>query len=165
MFRKLIIAILMMVPVMAFAQKFGTVDTEAIIPNLPEYKDAQAAVDAASKKYEAELQALQEKLRKDGEAIQGIMDDPETPETIKQRRYQEFQEQQQKIQQFYETAQQELQQMNARQMQPIVDRVTQAIQAVGTENGFTMIFPTQMPLFIGTDAVDVTPLVKTKLGI
>ena len=40
-----------------------------------------------------------------------------------------------------------------------------AIQSVGDEGSFTFIFENQIPVYVGKDAVDVTPLVKTKLGI
>ena len=89
----------------------------------------------------------------------------DTPETIKQRRIQEIQEFEQKIQQFRATAQQELQRQQEQLMAPIQQKIQSAIQAVGTENGFTFIFPDAIPSFVGADVQDVTPLVKTKLGI
>ena len=40
-----------------------------------------------------------------------------------------------------------------------------AIQSVGAEGNFTFIFENVVPLYTGSDVVDVTPLVKAKLGI
>ncbi len=163
MIKKLIIAILLMIPSMAFAQKFGVVDTEGIMTNMPEIKEMQATLEATSKRYEDELGNLRQKFQKELEEYQNLAAD--TPETIKQRREEELQQLDQKMQQFYQNAQNEMQQTQARLLQPIQDRVRQAISAVGAEGGFTFIFEKQLPLFTGTDAEDVTPLVKKKLNI
>lgn len=163
MIKKLIIAILLMIPSMAFAQKFGTVDTESFMPNMPEIKEMQATLETTSKKYEDELGNLRQKFQKELEDYQNLPAD--TPESIKERRAQELQDLDQKMQQFYQNAQNEIQQTQVRLMQPIQDRVRQAINAVGAEGGFTFIFEKQMPVYVGTDAVDVTPLVKKKLNI
>lgn len=163
MIKKLIIAVLLMIPSMAFAQKFGTVDTESFMPNMPEIKEMQATLETTSKKYEDELANLRQKFQKELEDYQNLPAD--TPESIKERRAQELQDLDQKMQQFYQNAQNEIQQTQVRLMQPIQDRVRQAINAVGAEGGFTFIFEKQMPVYVGTDAVDVTPLVKKKLNI
>jgi outer membrane protein len=104
-----------------------------------------------------------DELEKKYTEFQGLAAD--TPETIKQRRIQEIQEFEQKIQQFLATAQQDLQRQQEKLMAPIQQKIQTAIQAVGSENGFTFIFPDAMPSFVGADVQDVTPLVKAKLGI
>ena len=40
-----------------------------------------------------------------------------------------------------------------------------AIKAVGKENGFTAIFPEGAAIYTGDDVIDITPLVKAKLGL
>ena len=50
-------------------------------------------------------------------------------------------------------------------MAPIQQKIQTAIQAVGTENGFTFIFPDVVPVYTGATVVDVTPMVKAKLGV
>lgn len=165
MIKKLILAILLAIPSMAFAQKFGVVDTDSFLPSMSEVKEMQTTVEATTKKYENELQALNEKFQKDAEAFQAIMNDPETPDAVKERRAQDLQDQRQKMDQFYQNAQNEIQQLQARLMQPIQEKVRQAIAAVGAEGDFTMIFEKMVPLYVGTSAVDVTPLVKQKLNI
>ena len=88
-----------------------------------------------------------------------------TPETIKERRTQELQEIDTKIQRFRETAQQDLQRQNQQLLAPIQEKVMKAIQSVGAEGKFTFIFENGMSLYTGADVTDVTPLVKTALGI
>ena len=67
--------------------------------------------------------------------------------------------------QFMATAQQDLERQNAQLMQPIQEKMVNAIKQVGAENGFTMIFPVGASIYDSPDVVDVTPMVKTKLGI
>ena len=78
---------------------------------------------------------------------------------------QEMQELDSKIQKFRETAMQDLQRQQQQLMAPVQENVVKAIQSVGAEGGFTFIFENMMPVYVGTDVTDVTPLVKTRLGI
>ena len=52
-------------------------------------------------------------------------------------------------------------------LKPIVDKIDVAIQAVGKENGYSMIFDSSIYNFVlsADDSDDVMPLVKKKLGI
>lgn len=163
MIKKLILAFLILFPSMAFAQKFGVVNTESVISALPEFKEMQASYEAAAKKLQDEYDNLREKAQKEFSEFQAMPED--TPTSIKERRAQELQDLDQKIQQFSVNAQNELQQTQQRLLQPIMERVRTAIQTVGQEGNFTMIFENTLPVYTGTDAVDVTPQVRTKLGI
>ena len=89
----------------------------------------------------------------------------DTPESIKERRIQEIQELDQKMQQFRATASQDLQRQQEAAFAPIQEKVRQAIDAVGKENGMTFIFENVIPVYTGTDVTDVTPLVKTRLNL
>ena len=70
-----------------------------------------------------------------------------------------------KIQKFRETADQDLRRQQQQLMAPIQENVMKAIQSVGAEGNYTFIFENVMPLYSGSDVTDVTPLVKTALGI
>ena len=49
---------------------------------------------------------------------------------------------------------------------PIQQKLTDAIKAVGAEGGFSFIMPKDgLLLYQGNDVVDVTPQIRTKLGI
>ena len=119
MIKKILLALVIAFPTMAFAQKY------------------------------TEFQSLEET----------------TPSTIKDRRLQEMQELDQKIQQFRQTASEDLQRQQQQLMAPIQQKVMTAIQTVGQEGNFTFIFENVVPVYVGTDVTDVTPLVKAKLGI
>lgn len=163
MIKKLLLAIMIAFPMSLFAQKFGVINTTELMQALPEVKTVSEQMEAASKKYEDEFAKLQEEFNKKFQEFQAL--EASTPETIKERRTQELQEIDNKIQRFRETAQQDLQRQNQQLMAPIQEKVVKAIQSVGAEGGYTFIFENVMPIYTGTDVTDVTPLVKTALGI
>lgn len=165
MMKKILLAILVAFPMLAVAQspKFGVVNSQTIIEAMPEFKAAQEQITASSKRYEDEFQKLREEAEKKYSEYQALAAD--TPESIKERRVQEIQGLDQKMQQFHSTATQDLQRQQEAAIAPIQEKVRQAIDAVGKENGMTFIFENLMPLYTGSDVTDVTPLVKTRLNI
>ena len=108
MIKKLLLAVLIALPSLAFAQKFGIVNTQAIMQDMPEVKAAQAEMETSSKKYDDEFKALQTEMQKKYEELQKAQEE-KAPETILNRRMSELQDLDQKIQQFRQTASQDLQ--------------------------------------------------------
>lgn len=163
MIKKIFLAIMIALPSMAFAQKFGVIDTQALTQELPEMKEAQTQLEASMKKYQDEEANLSAEFEKKYKELEGM--DESTPQTIKDRRIAELQELQTKIQQFRQTASQDLQRQQEQLMAPIQQKVITAIKSVGAEGNFTMIFENVNPLYTGSDVIDVTSQVKGKLGI
>ena len=160
MIKKILLALVVALPMCAWAQapKFGIVDVESIIPKMTEFVEAQNKLSEASKTYETEYAKINEELQKLYTELQELDKDPNTLQSIKERRMQDIQDRDKKAQQFAQRQQAQL-------MQPIQEKVMNAIKSVGTENGFTMIFPEAVPAYISADVQDVTALVKTKLGV
>lgn len=163
MIKKLLIAIFIALPMSAFAQKFAVINTQQLMESMPEIKNVNEQMEAASKKYEDEFSKLQEEFQKKYEEFQAL--DANTPQTIKDRRMQEMQELDAKVQQFRQTATQDLQRQQQQLMAPIQEKVIKAIQAVGAEGNYTFVFENMMPLYTGTDVTDITDTVKGRLGI
>ena len=163
MFKKIVLAILIALPSMAFAQKFGIVDTQNLMQSLPEAKEVQTQLEASMKKYSDEETKLRQEYEKKVKEIQEM--DQNTPEAIQKRRIEEIQALEQKIQEFRQAAQQDLQQQQERLLQPVQKKIMDAIQSVGTEGGYTFIFENGISLFQGANVIDVTADVKKKLGV
>ncbi len=164
MIKKLLMALAIMLPCTAFAQaKFAIVNTQEIITTMPEITEVNNTLQAASKQYEDEMKKLQDELQKAVEELDNLPAD--TPESIKTRREQSAQELYQRVMQFRDTAQQELSRQQETLMQPIQQKIVDAINAVGQEGGYTFIFENMVPVYVGTSVDNVTPLVKAKLGI
>lgn len=164
--KKLVVLVLLLAPICAFAQKFGNIDSGSIILLMPEYTQAQNDLQTLQKQYEDELKYLQDELTKKNDEYQSQAET--LPDNIKQRREQELQDLYEKIQQFYQDSQGNLQRVSQEKMTEITEKVLKAIQAVGDEGGFICIFDTAdgvVPYISKTATTDVTEQVKAKLGI
>lgn len=152
-------------PMIASAQgvKIGLVDTNTILTTLPETKAAQDKINALSKDFQDQDSKFIAALQKKMEDYQAL---PETtPQATKDALAKEIQADQQKIMEFEQNAQNEMQKAQEREMAPVINKVRDAIQAVGREGGYTIIQELGAVLYYGTPAEDVTPAVKAKLGI
>ncbi|MBD5180863.1 MAG: OmpH family outer membrane protein [Bacteroidales bacterium] len=166
MFKKFIIALCVAVPAFVSAQvKLGVADVEAVFAAMPETAAANTQLQEAQNKFQSEYKTLEEEMNKKVAEFQQLQNDPNTPQSIKERRIQDMQDMDERAKQFMATAQQDLQRQQAQLMQPIQEKLVNAIKAVGAENGFTMIFPIGQALYESPDVVDVTDMVRAKLGI
>ena len=149
----------------ANAQKFGHVNSQEIIQVMPEFTKARTDIEALTKQYEADLQSMQEELKKKSEAYE--KEQATLPANIKQRREQELQEMYQKIQQSYEDNRQALAKEQSEKMQAITTKVLDAIKAVGQAGGYVYIMDLAagIPYISTTLSTDVTADVKAKLGL
>ena len=150
-----------------FAQKFGVVDVDNVFQAMPEAATMRTTLEEASKKYQSELQQLQQELDKLYSEFQTLNQDPATPESIKQRRLDDIQERNEKANQFASKAQQDLERLRQQLIEPIQVKVFDAIKTVGQEGDYTLVFPKAQDLLLyqGANVVDLTETVKAKLGI
>ena len=156
--KKIIIAILLALPMIASAQKFGHINTQELFTQMPEVAQVKLKMDTVNAQYESQLASMQEEIQKK-------LQDYQSQEAIKQIRQQELQEMQQRIQLFYQTAEQDIQRKQQELLTPVHEKMAKAIKAVGEREGYTYIFDSQAMVHIGSDATDVTPAVKKELGI
>jgi outer membrane protein len=161
--KKIIIAIMLALPMIASAQKFGHISTQELFAQMPEVAQIKLQMDTINSQYENQLASMNEEFQKkyqDYQAQEATMAD-----AIKQIRQQELQEMQQRIQLFYQTAEQDIQRKQQELLAPVHEKMAKAIKAVGEREGYTYIFDSAAMVHIGSDAQDVTPAVKKELGI
>ena len=161
--KKIIITIMLAIPMLASAQKFGHINTQELFSQMPEVAQVKLKMDTIQAQYENQLASMNEEFQKkvqDYQAQEATM-----AEAIKQIRQQELQEMQQRIQLFYQTAEQDIQKNQQDLLAPVHEKMTKAIKAVGERENYTYIFDSQAMVHIGNDAHDVTPAVKKELGI
>lgn len=163
MIKKIILALVFALPTIAFAQKFGTINTDSLLTQLPKVQAVQAQIKDASQRYEAEFQKLKAELDKKYAEFQKL--DSNEPRVIHERRLQEIHELDQKINQFRKTATDDLKRQETELMTPILNEVKEAIKSVGIDGDFIIIFENAPTVYTRADVIDVTPLVKTKLGV
>ncbi len=147
----------------AVAQKFGHLDAQDILLTLPERAEAQTSIEAAAAEYETEVSRMQSELETKFADYQAKA--ATWPDAIRQQKERELQQLDAGLQEFGMTIQNDLAQMEQQLLAPMIQRVRDAIEAVGKEQGFTYIFDTSTGVTLYNGGEDVTDLVKTKLGM
>ena len=145
----------------AQAQKIAVVDVMSIYNACPEKDSAEHVLADLSAQFHKEYKLMQDDFGKKYAEFQRLANDPSVAPTIKERRIRE------KVKQFVKAVDKELSQKKVALQTPILAKIHQAIKAVGEEAGYTYIFDiSQTPLlYQGADAIDLTKLVKEKLGL
>ena len=150
-----------------FAQKYGHLNAGNLLEQMPEVAQADSQMETFQKqmiaKGEQMAKAFQTKYEKfAGEVQQGI----HSP--VQQQKLEaELQKEQQAIIAYEQEVRQKVAAKREELLAPILDKVNNAIQNVGKEQGYSMIFDSSIPnvLLFVEDSDDVTAAVKSKLGI
>lgn len=164
----LIFFALIVVSQVASAQKYGYVDTQYILDNIPEYAEAQTQLDKLSEQWQQEIEEkfilLDKKQREfDAEAIL-------LPEEIKAQRIKEIDDlrfQAMDLQKRRFGVGGDLFQKREELIKPIQDRIFDAIQQVAVEGGYAFIFDkaNQSNLLYADPKFDISKRVLIKMGI
>lgn len=163
--KKLVIFLLMMLPLGLFAQesKIAIVNTQEIMMAMPEVADMQKQISALDAEYQKEMKAMSDEYNKKYSDF--IAQQDSLTENIRLRRMQELEDIQQRTQNLIQVAQQDIQKKQTDLLAPIQEKLRNAIQAVGKENGYLYILDPQIVLYKSDTAIDATAQVKAKLGI
>jgi len=168
MTKKIIIALFICaLPVLASAQemKIGHVSTGDILQSMPEKATIQKALSDLQSEWESQLLKMRE------EYAAKIKDYQEKEATmsagIKEARQSEIADMEQRMNTLVQQAQADLERKNQELMAPVVEKLRKAIDEVASESGFTYIIneSTDVLLYVAPTANDITPQVKTKLGL
>lgn len=151
-----------------FAQKFGYIDSEYILTKMPEYKQAQADLNQAAKKWQSELEDMTKEIDnlKDAYKVEEVL----LTEDMQKERLDTIASKEKKLRErqkayfgyegmlFYKK--QEL-------IKPVQDKVFEAVEKVAKEKKLQMIFDKSSTLVvIYADPIhDYTDYVLEKLGL
>ena len=152
--------------VSGFAQKFGYLNSVALLSELAEVKQA----DSDLKAYQTQLTKRGQEMVKDLQDRAADLERKNSQGTIAPKDYQEqaakLQEDEQKIQAYEQEVYTKLSEKREELYKPILEKVNTAMQEVSKENGFLLVFDTSTQVLLYADeSLDVTNLVKAKLGI
>lgn len=169
MIKKILMLLLFAAPLSLAAQKFAHFDYTSIMQSLPETKTAMTELEALSKQYTEELQAMEKEITTKMEKYQSEVTES-TPENIKTRRQQEITDLQQRYQQASEDDQKAFNEARNTKMQPIMQKVMDAVNSVAKEGNYLYIVDQTASqsagIIINTSlSEDVTKKVMDKLGL
>lgn len=163
--KKLIVLLFMILPLGAFAQevKIAFVNTQEVFMAMPEVSSMEKQMADLNEKYKLELKQMQDEYQKKYSDF--IAQQDSLTENIKLRRMQEIQDIQGRMDNFMQVAQQDVQKKQQELIQPVQEKLQKAIKQVGDEKGYTYIIDPAALLYTGSNAIDATSFVRTKLGL
>ncbi len=155
------LALLLLVSLGALSQqaalKIGYVNSEKIIAELPEAKEAQ-------QKLEALVKSWQDEIEKRGQALQAKFEEYQKQanmlnESAKQVRQKELVDEEQKLNSYRSEKQQELAVQREKIMKPIQEKVFKAIERVAKDKKLSFVFDraTEVPVLYADPSYDYTP--------
>lgn len=141
------------------------VNTIDIINSLPDKAYATEKLSSLNDNYNQELQIMQNEYNKKYSDFITYQDN--LAENIKLRRMQELTDLENRIQSFTTLAQKDIEEHEQLLLEPIKEKVNNAIESVGIEYNFAVIYDLDNSgiVFVSPNAVDANPLVKSKLGV
>ena len=161
------LAFALLLAVTLSAQKFGHVNTSALLESMAEVKTADQL-----------LAAFQEGLIKGGEARAAVFeaDYKKYLEDVNSGSLSKIQQSdresalaktQQELQQYEQQVQFQVLQKREELLKPILQKIDEAIKAVGKEGGYTFILDSSVAgaLLYAKDSDDLLPVVKKRLDI
>ncbi|MDR0536431.1 MAG: OmpH family outer membrane protein [Tannerellaceae bacterium] len=166
--KKLIISLFVILPfglLQAQEIKIAHVNFQEVLLAMPEISNIEKEMAKIKEEYQKELETMQSEYQK--KYADYIAQQDSLTENIKLRRQQDIQDIQERMNSLYELAQKDVPEKQQKLIQPVQEKVLKAIKEIGDEKGLTYIVNMEPGLYLytGNSAVDVTPLVKTKLGI
>lgn len=145
--------------------KFAHIESQKLIESMPERDSALVKLKAYEKEIMDQMDQLQvEANKKYQEYMQKR--DTYTP-ALREVKEREIAELQQRVQEYQMAAQKDFQEMQAKLMQPIIEKANAAIEKVAKEQGFIYVFDRSMGaiLYASSDSVNILELVQKELSI
>jgi len=163
----LISAAIFLVSISSFAQRYAFVDTEYILNNIPEYKDAQQQLDDISAKWQQEIEnKFQEidQLYKEFQADAALM-----PEDMKKQREQEIMEKEKqvrKLQQKRFGENGDLHKKRQELIKPIQEKVYNAIEEIANDRNYAFVLDkaNNPKILFANPQFDISDEVLDKMG-
>ena len=163
--KKLFLMLMLCAPMTLFAQKFGHLDSQALLQSLPEATAVQGKLEAKGKEYQKQLEDMQAELQRQAEAYdkaKSTMNATKQAETEKN-----LQDMYTKIQQTAQDNQKAFNEEQQKQLGPVLEKVRNAIAAVAKAGNYVYIMEkvNGQPLYINEAlSKDVTAEVKAQLA-
>jgi len=148
------------------AQKFGYVNSQLILSEMPAVKQANANLDALKTQLQKKGKGMVETLQKEYLAVQQKVEQGVLSPQQQQAEAQKLEAKQKEIADFEQKMAAQIGEKQQKLLEPILKQVNDAINEVAKEQGYTMIFDaTAGILLYAEEDADLSTQVKAKLGI
>lgn len=164
-FKNLITTILFLVvgATMSAQSKIAHINSQALISEMPEVKEAQAQLEKLQKTYQTEIEASMKEYQTKLQTYSA--DAQNQTEVTNQARQKELAGMEQNLQQYQQQAAQDIQKKQADLLKPLIDKARAAIQKVAKAQGFDYVIDaTPGGALILFEGKDLMAEVKTELG-
>ena len=148
------------------AQKFGYLNSTELLISHPDVKSADSKLQDYQKQLLASGQKMADIFQQNYEAYVKEANSGTLSKIIMQDRETKLTQEQNEIREYEVQMQQKLVAKREELYKPILDKIQEAINVVGKDNGYTFIFDSGTGgLLHATESENILDLVKSKLGI
>ena len=169
MLKKLLIFFIALAPIAAVAQdvKIAYINTQEVFAAMPELSNIETQLSQKQEQINKNGQALIDEFNKKTEEFEASA--ANASETIIQDQQKQLQSIQERYQLFLQNSQQEMNQLQQQLLEPLNQKIADAIKSIGDANSYTYVFDVstmQSPIvYVNPSATDITQDVKTQLGL
>ena len=148
------------------AQKFGYLNSAALLQEMPEVKEAEANLETLQKQLQARGQKMLEDFQVKYADLERRHNEGGIAPKDLELEAQKLKEEEDTIARYEQDMQKQLLEKRQALLQPILDRVNAAIKEFAQEEGYTYIFDSSIGVLLYADeSTDVTAKIKAKLGM
>lgn len=166
MMKKVLIAIIALSTTLSVSaqQKFGHIDSAALLELMPEKAAAEKDLQAFAKEFETALQEMAKEYEGKIQSFQA--NEKSMVETVRNTKMREIADLERRIQEFQQQAQEEVGKKEQEVLTPIIDKARKAIDEVAADKGYTYVFDSSLGVLLyADDSEDILADVKAKLGL
>ncbi|MDR2927299.1 MAG: OmpH family outer membrane protein [Cytophagaceae bacterium] len=159
--------VLLLMVSMTYGQelKFGHVNSQQLVSELPEYISAMSSLESEAKVLQDRRTVMQEEAQR--KYTEYLTSRDSLPELVRATMEKDIQDLQQRLENYDLLAQQTIGKKQQDLLQPILEKINKAIEDAGAENGFIYIFDVSTPIILyhSDKSIDCSEIIKKKLGI
>jgi len=148
------------------AQKFGYLNSQALLAEMPEVKQARANLETFQKQLQKKGEGMLTELQGKYQNAQQKAERGELSPKEQEVELQKLKQQEAEIGKFEQDMIRQIQEKEGVLLGPILEKVNNAIKAVAEENGYQFVFDASTQVLLYADqTTDVSEMVKSKLGL
>lgn len=169
MLKKLLIFFIALAPIAAVAQdvKIAYINAQEVFAAMPELSSIETQLSEKQEQINKNGQALIDEFNRKTEEFES--GSANASDALLQDQQKQLQSIQERYQLFLQNSQQEMNQLQQKLLEPLNQKIAEAIKSVGDANNYTFVFDVstmQSPIvYVNPSAINITADVKTKLGL